>query len=121
MSEQPQVSQPASDEFPNGPCVRGRYYGTNGPTGDRIVIMSEETWTDFGTTLESIRRVAKTQDSRIRELIAQVAQEQGKAAEAEDRLNALRDVRRAEKRADFEPGGIVLPGSSGFSSRPNKR
>lgn len=116
MSEQLQSSQPGPEEFPNGPAVRGRYYGMMSQHDQRIVVMSEESWNDFGTTLESYRRTAKTQDSRIKELVAQIAMEQGKVADAVDRLNALRDVRRSEKRAELEPGGLVLPGSVGFSS-----
>lgn len=110
MSDIPQVSAPAEGEFPDGPTVRGRYYMTDSPMGERIVIMSYETWGDFGTTLESLRRVAKAQDTRIKELLAAAAASDLAKADAEKRLEALRDIRREEKRKDIEDGPrIIVP------------
>jgi hypothetical protein len=106
--EVPVHSLPGKDEFPNGRTVRGRYYQTITPSDEQVVIMSLETWGDWGTTLESLRQLAKAQDSRIKELIAAAAAAGAKQKDAEDRLEALRDVRRREMRADYNDGKLVL-------------
>lgn len=119
MNEAQPSSQPEStgQEFPNGKTVRGKVYGVINQYDEKIVVMSEETWVDFGTTLESLRRVAASQDKRIKELIAQVASEQAKVADSLDRLEAHREARRREQRAELEPGSLVLPGSASFNNR----
>lgn len=116
MSEAQPSSQPDKPVFPDVPAVDGEFYGILMRDGQRIVSMTEQTWNNFGTTLESLRRVAAAQDQRIKELLAQVVSEQATRADMLDRLNALRDVRRAEKRADILGDSLVLPGSKDFVS-----
>jgi predicted dinucleotide-utilizing enzyme len=118
-----QSSQLAPDEFPNGAARHGKVYVmetapeimNDDGTHQRIVVMSEQSWVEFGTQLETLRRVAKAQDEKIKELLGTVAARDILNAQAMDRLNALRDVRRKEKRAEIE-GDLVLPGSEAFLS-----
>jgi len=80
--------------FPFGPTERTKVYTLNWPeTQEPVAIMSVETWTDFGTLLESLRAVARTQDKRLKEI-------QAAHDEAIRRLENLRAVRREEKRAE---------------------
>jgi hypothetical protein len=100
--DQPQ--QPS--EFPNGPVVKGKFYvmdyspGT--PHANRIIIMSEESWGDFGTTMESMRSILAKQNATIKELKADLAARDVLNADMLSRLEALRDVRRAERRPLIE-------------------
>ena len=102
------MSEPASPpvevlpEFPNGPAIDGKSYVFDTEHGQRIIAMSEESWIQFGTTLESLRHVAKNQDVRIKELLAENAAQNRVLADTMSRLNALREIRKAEKRKDLE-------------------
>ena len=114
-------AETSADEWPAARCKRGKTYlgGTPYQNEDgsphMIVIMDERDWNDFGTRLEALRQVAIAQDSRIKELLAEIAQRDLQVADAKDRLNALRDVRRAEKRRDIE-GELIVLGDSRFST-----
>jgi hypothetical protein len=89
-------------EWPNGPAIKGKVYVMDTPFDHRIIMMSEESWGEFGTRLESLRQIAKKQHDRIKELLAESEARERVLADTLSRLDALRDIRRAEKRADLE-------------------
>jgi hypothetical protein len=100
----PALSQPVEvqPDFPNGPALKGKVYVFDNAFEQRVITMSEESWGDFGTSLMSLREIAKNQDNRIKELLAENAACVRLLADAKDRLEALREVRRAEKRPEIE-------------------
>lgn len=121
MSAQP--SNPPEGVWPNGPCKPGEVYVMDTLFNDietsksqRIIIMSETSWGKFGTDLELLRRTAKQQDQRIKELAGEVALARQAEAEMLDKLNAHREIRRREKRAELE-GDLIVPGDSRFNTR----
>jgi hypothetical protein len=97
---------PAPDGFV---MKRGEYYDSLGPAGERIVMMTRETWLDYGTLVEKQRTTMADQNNRINELLEE-------CRSITTSLNNLRDVRRSEKRPDIE-GGLILPGSNRFKSK----
>jgi hypothetical protein len=128
--DQPQpLSKPletAGDEWPHGPCRPDQVYvmDTNWTdsvtlTQQRVIIMSESSWTKFGTTMEQMRRQLERQDARIRELLGNAALAQQAKADAEDRLEAHREARRREKRAEIE-GDLIVPGDPRFTNQRKK-
>jgi hypothetical protein len=105
------MDQPASQqpEFPNGPAARGKVYVMDTPHNQRIIIMSEESWADFGTNQETMRQLLGRQDKMIKELRADIAARDTRNADMLSRLEALRDVRRAERRPLIEAQVAALP------------
>lgn len=87
----------------------GEYYSTKGPVGEECVIMTRKTWLDYGTLLEKMRTSNVALDARVKEL-AEESKSRGES------LEALRDVRRSEKRHELE-GSLVLPGSKHFHKK----
>ena len=73
----------------------GKTYDTTGPNGEPCVIMLKETWTNFGTYVESQRQVLANQDRRLKEVLEI-------NTEISRRLENLRAVRREEKRPEVE-------------------
>ena|SRR5579872_3356890 len=47
-----------SKHWPHARAVRGQTYGTPDPifAGDMLVVMTNDTWLDYGTAFESLRR-----------------------------------------------------------------
>lgn len=88
-------------EWPQAPAQRGKYYGVPDPVhaGHQLVVMLSDTWLDFGTMFESVRRGVKARDEEITELNAVIAQLSAKVNDLEDRLVATRDARKKEKLA----------------------
>jgi hypothetical protein len=125
MDQQPSKPiETAPDEFPTGPCKRGSVYGMDtayaNPDGSpqKIIILSLDSWTDFGTTLESLRQVAAKQDARIKELLADIAVRDLKVQQAQEAVEIHREIRRKEKRAEIGGEmGLVLPGSHLFNAK----
>lgn len=128
MEQQPSKPiETAPGEFPNGPCKRGNVYGMDtayaNPDGSpqQIIIMSIESWTDFGTTLESLRQVAAKQDERIKELLSDIAVRDLAVHKAQEAVEIHREIRRNEKRAEIGGEmGLVLPGSHLFNKGKTK-
>jgi hypothetical protein len=89
------------------------------PYGQRIIIMAEATWVDFGTRQEKFRDMLKKQDTRIKELLAENAMAQQIVSDANRRLENIRELRRDELRTRIEQD-IVLPGDEKFVV-PSKR
>lgn len=97
--EQPASVQP---DFPNGPAIKGKVYVFDTAFEQRVITMSEESWGDFGTSLMSLREIAKNQDNRIKELLAENAASARLLADAKDRLEAIRELRRKDVRPGVE-------------------
>lgn len=114
------TSQPSDSTWPAVPAQRGAYYIMQDPfhkDGGQLAIMSLDTFRDYGTSLEAFRQTCQKQDKRIHELLGAQQALARQLADAKDRLDALRDVRRREQRAEMEKG-LILPGDSrGFSTK----
>lgn len=121
-----------TQEWPTARAARGKFYGITDPNplhyGDKLIVMSYDTWVDFGTLYEKTKEIGRAQDKSITELKATIAGLQTAnstlAAHNRDlgeRLENLREVRRAEKRVDIERE-LIVPGSREFlSSLPTNR
>jgi hypothetical protein len=116
MSTEPENLEP---EFPIGPARFGLVYVIDTPFDQQLVIMSKDTWVDFGTKQETMRVLLKKQDTRIKELLAENAAKSAAITEATLRLDNIRASRRDELRARIEKD-IVLPGDEKFVV-PSKR
>ena len=121
------MSQPTPpttpNEFPNGNAIDERVYQMANPANplQQLAIMSMETYMKTGTLIQGLRQVASQQDRRIKELLNTVTITQMQLKDSVDRLEALRDVRRAEKRPEVEAQLGLPPGSTagGYAS-PSK-
>jgi hypothetical protein len=116
VSSQPLKEAPAVEvepDFPYGAPVKGKVYvmDHNYRTGGledgidhtvRIIVMSEESWGDFGTKMETARQILRAQDTKIRTMAAEGAARDRVNADLLSRLDALRAIRRAEKRPEVE-------------------
>lgn len=92
-------------EFPQGPPLKGKVYSFDHNHQDgqvRIIVMSEESWGTFGTKMEEMRKILRAQDQKIRDMAAEGNARERVNADLLSRLDALRAVRRAEKRIDIE-------------------
>lgn len=120
------VPSPAEAEFPNGPAIKGKVYVMDTQYDQRVIVMSEESWGEFGTRSESMRQMLQKQDTRIKELLAENAIAKQMAADAATRLDNIRHVRRNEMRSRIEGqvDDLVLPGDKQFSldfSQPKRK
>jgi hypothetical protein len=106
VSSQPVKQVEVEKDFPEGRPIKGKVYvmdhlpGT--PDAARIIIMSEESWGDFGTHMATARALLQAQDTKMKTMIAENAARDRVNADLLSRLDALRAVRRAEKRVDVE-------------------
>jgi len=100
-------------DFPYGAPIKGKVYvmdhnyreggledGTDHTV--RIIVMSEESWGDFGTKMETARQVLRAQDTKIKTMHAEGQARDRVNADLLSRLDALRAIRRAEKRPEIE-------------------
>lgn len=101
VSSRPNSAVVIEPEFPNGKTIKGKVYVMDSH-GERIIIMSEESWGEFGTRQETMRRLLKAQDDKIKTMVAENAARDRVNADLLSRLDALRAIRRAEKRIDVE-------------------
>lgn len=115
MNAPPSVSSqpvpPATErEFPNGNAIDGKAYQMANPANplQQLVIMSMESYMKQGTMIQSLRGVAKSQDTRIKELLNQIAVCQSQFRDAQERLDNLRKVRKNEMRPEVE-ASLDLP------------
>lgn len=85
--------------WPTTRALRGKYYLLPDPihAGDQLVAMSYNTWLDFGTQMETIRRGGVELDTRVKELIGENRILENQAAGYKGKLEAIQDVRRKEK------------------------
>ncbi len=109
-------------EFPRGPTKPGKVYVMDTPFNERICIMSEPTWTEFGTRQEAMRQMLGKQDTRIKELLAENALAKQTAFEAVTRLENIRAVRRDELRTRIEPevNQLLMPDDPSFGMPKRK-
>lgn len=110
----PAASVEVEADFPHGAPIKGKVYvmdhnyrlgdltNSEGDRTVRIIVMSEESWGDFGTKMELARRVLKAQDDKIKQMIAENGARDKVNADLLSRLEALRAIRRAEKRPEVE-------------------
>jgi lipopolysaccharide biosynthesis regulator YciM len=100
-----QPKPPATEaEFPNGNMVDDKVYQMANPANplQQMAMMSMETFMKSGTLIQSLRNVAKSQDKRLKELLNQLSVCQSQLKDAQERLENLRKVRKAEKRGEVE-------------------
>lgn len=103
-------------EFPNGNASDDKVYQMANPANplQQLAIMSMEGYVKMGTILQSLRAVAREQDKKIKELIAENKVLVELEAKTRSRLENLRAVRKAEKRPEIEqliemPAGYASP------------
>lgn len=89
--------------WPTTRAERGKYYGLPDPVhaGDKLVVMSYDTWADFGTQLETLRRAGVALDKQVKELVGEKAVLTMQAADFKSRLEAVQEARRKEKRKEI--------------------
>lgn len=114
-SQKPSSPPSQLGQWPNAPAQRGKFYGVKDPVfkTDMLCVMTMETWTDVGTFLAKSEEAMKKQAEKIKEVMAANASLEMSLADANSRLNSLRDVRRSEMRADLEKE-LILPGNRAF-------
>lgn len=88
--------------WPTTRAERGKYYLLPDPVhaGDKLVVMSYDTWADFGTQLEIARRAGVNLDKQVKELVGEKHILAMQASDFKSRLEAIREVRRKEKREE---------------------
>lgn len=111
-------------DFPYGAPIKGKVYvmdhnwraggledGTDHSV--RIIVMSEESWGDFGTMMQTMRNLLKAQDTKIKTMAAEGSARDRVNADLLSRLDALRAIRRAEKRPEVEAQMNLTPETQG--------
>jgi hypothetical protein len=93
------IEQPAS---PVPQLERGKVYESIGPSGEKIALMTHDTWVDFNTAVESLRQMARHFERSGKELKSDYDVLLKRFADTQTRLDNLRAVRRAEKRPEVE-------------------
>lgn len=96
--------------WPTTRAQRGKYYLLPDPihTGDQLVVMTVETWTDFGTQMETMRRGGIEVDKRLQETLAENRTLAAMAGTYKDKLAAVQEVRRKEKtKAAYKSHGVT--------------
>lgn len=91
-----------TDKIPVAALQRGQAYDTTGPNDEPCILMTKDTWVDFGTYVQSIKNVAGKQDSRIKEQNASEKILLARLTDLQARMDNLRAIRRAEKRPEIE-------------------
>lgn len=111
------LSQPQSKKvsWPNAPAKRGEFYGVADPVwpAQQLVVMSNDTWLDFGTLMAKQRETMSTQNNTIIEQRAVIAQLTAKLNDVTDRLEATRTARKKEKLSWLGLGPKVKSDDSG--------
>jgi len=89
--------------WPTTRAERGKYYSLPDPihAGDRLVVMSYDTWADFGTQMETLRRAGVNLSKQVQELVGEKQILAMQAADFKSRLEAVQDARRKEKRKEI--------------------
>lgn len=109
----PMAAVSVEPDFPYGAPIKGKVYVMDHNYRDgsledgtdhtvRIIVMSEESWGDFGTMMQTARNMLRAQDDKIKTMIAENAARDRVNADLLSRLDALRAIRRAEKRPEIE-------------------
>lgn len=94
--------QSAKKRWPEVPAVRGEHYGAMDPNfqGNRIIIMSHDTWEDLGTYIEALKRKAAAGEKAAAQLQAtnQVLTDQ--MSKLQTRFDNLKASERARRRGE---------------------
>ena len=95
MTEQEQQPSPKSEkvQFSFATMKDGEVYGIQDGELD-FVVQLKSTWLKVGTYIQSLRNIAKNQDRRIKELLAQNEELNKTNTDLADRLDALRTNHR---------------------------
>ena len=97
--------------WPTTRAERGKVYQLPDPVpghdGDVLVVMSFDTWADFGTMLETSRRAGIALDKQVKELVGEKQILTMQAADFKSRLEAVQEARRKEKKtAIYQSHGV---------------
>jgi hypothetical protein len=68
----------------------GKAYGTTNEFGVEIILLTKRTWVDTGTMMETMRKMLKSQDTRIKQLLEQNKDLQTTNGDLAERLDSLR-------------------------------
>lgn len=87
--------------WPEAPAVRGTTYSVNDPVfaGERLVVMSWDTWVDFGTVHEALKRKTVQQDTTLIQLKATNDVLVAQLAALQEKHTNLREATRKERTA----------------------
>lgn len=104
LDEQP---VPPREQFPV--LERGKVYESVGPNGEKVNIMTEETWTDFGTNMQSLRQAVSHLSKKVKENEIGEKILLARLTDVQNRLENLRAIRREEKRPEVEAALGITP------------
>ena len=96
--------------WPTTRAERGKFYRLPDPihAGDELVVTSYDTWCDFGTQMETLRRGGMAASKQVQELIGEKQILAMQAADFKSRLEAVQEARRKEKRkASYLDTGVL--------------
>lgn len=95
--------QPVPSNEPVVPALeRGKVYESLGPRQEKIMLMTEETWTDFGTNMASLRQALSHMTRKLKEAETDKEVAMRRLTDVTTRLENLRAIRREEKRPEVE-------------------
>lgn len=98
-------SKPAEvkKHWPNARAIRGETYSVNDPVFnmDKLVVMHWDTWVDFGTVHEALKRKTAQQDKTLVSLQTANASLVAQLAQTQDRLEALRESEKKRRRGQI--------------------
>lgn len=98
--------QQAAKHWPDVKSERGIVYGLTDPHGDKMVVMSLESWTDFGTLLEISRKNGREVAAAAQKMKDTIEGLQEELRVLADKHLALRDQLRKSRRAQMD--GIMV-------------
>lgn len=81
---------------------RGKVYESVGPNGEVVMVMTTETWTDFGTNMQSLRQAVSHLSKKVKENEIGEKILLARLTDVQNRLENLRAIRREEKRPEIE-------------------
>ena len=81
---------------------RGKFYDSIAPNGEKVIVMLEGTWIDFGTNVQTLRQALSNAAKKLKE--AEIGEKilLARLADVQNRLDNLRAIRRDEKRPEVE-------------------
>lgn len=101
LSQPPQSKQPEAN-WPATRAVKGVTYNIGDNHGDRLSVMTTETWLDFGTLFEAQRRKVEQQDKTLIQLRATNDVLVKQLAELKAKHDNLRAAVKHQRKAAFK-------------------
>lgn len=98
----------ASTPWPANPALNGNVYQFKDGHGDDMVAMLQDTFLNFGTDMERMRRANADLDKKARDLAAQLNALASTYNDLAEKHRNLREATRNERRAAMERE-IVIP------------